>query len=347
MLTKAKFAGKLLKSNLGLFTPYELNFAITYLCNSRCQNCSIWKRKPSGELTLQEIEKIAEKMPFMQWIRLTGGEPFLRKDYVDIVRALSKNPIYALSTPTNAIMPEITYSKVSEVLEFFKAKYIITVSLDGDEKMHDSLRGVPGNWKKAVSLYSKLKLLSKNKKNLSVYFGYTIYPGNAGGFFQTFAAVKKQIPGIKINDFHVNIFQMSDIYFGNTSVKTPKDYAKQAVEEIDNILKARSTSGLVDMVERKYLILAKKYIQTGKAPMKCNILDLSCFLDPMGNVYPCIAYNRKIGNVRDSDYDIKKIMMSEAAKSANKDAKNLKCPNCWTPCEAHQLLLARVIKCLY
>ena len=153
MFAKTKLGLKVLKNNMGLSTPpYQLNFAITFWCNSRCTFCKIWEMKPKNELTLEEIDKFTKNASYIQWVRLTGGEPFVRPDYVDIVRTFYKNcpDIYLLSSPTNAILPDQIYDKIAKVLEFFDRKYIITVSLDGDKEMHDRVRGIEGNFDSAM-----------------------------------------------------------------------------------------------------------------------------------------------------------------------------------------------------
>ncbi len=336
---------KIAATNIGFSMPYQLNFAVTYLCNSRCTFCNIWKLKPENELTLEEIEKFAKKIGFMNWVRLTGGEPTLRKDYVDIVRVFGRLPgLYVITTPTNSMMPDEIYEKVEQVLEFFRKKFVITVSMDGTEEVHDRLRGVAGNWNRAVGLFQRLRELRKKHKNLEVFFGYTIYPENAGIFGKMFNDVQEIIPGITADDFHVNTYQMSETYFHNAEKQAPSDFAEKAAKEIESILLLRKNRGVIGSVEKRYLLMALGYLRNGAAPIPCNILNTSCFVDPSGNVFPCLIFNEKLGNLREADYDLKKILNSEQAKAAKEKTEKLRCPNCWTPCEAHQLILSNWLK---
>jgi radical SAM protein with 4Fe4S-binding SPASM domain len=64
----------------------------------------------------------------------------------------------------------------------------------------------------------------------------------------------------------------------------------------------------------------------------------------MGNVYPCTVFDRKLGNIRDYNYDLKKILTSETAKKVRKEIEADRCPQCWTPCEAHQMILSNWLK---
>lgn len=348
MLKEIKLFYKFFTTNLGFSNPYQLNFAITYRCNSRCKFCSIWKIKKRKELTLEEIEKIAKNSRFIQWLRLTGGEPFLRKDYLEILRSFYNNctGLYLVSTPTNAIASNISYKTIKKVLEFFDGKYIISISLDGDEKTHDYLRGIKGNWKNAINLYKKLFKLKEKYKNFSLVIGYTIYPRNVGLFEKAYEAIKSELGDkISINDFNFNIFETSNIYYHNLGIEKTKEYMNAARKEIEKILKMRKKEiDPINLIQERYLKLALEYLKNGKTPIRCNILNLSCFIDPYGNVFPCTVFGKKLGNLRDVDYDLNKIFNSKKSKEIKRITMSLKCPNCWTPCEAHQLIVSNLIR---
>jgi len=347
VMSGLKLAFKVFSTSLGFFNPFELNFAITYKCNSRCEICNIWKEKRTDELTIEEIEKFSKKINFIHWIRLTGGEPFLRKDYVNIVKTLNENlsDLYLITTPTNGLLLDLIYEKVKNVLNFFKKKYIITVSLDGPKEIHDKIRGIKGSWEKAVETYKKLKELEKGYKNFKVFFGYTISPLNIGLFEKTIEEVRKLIPEITAKDFHINLFQVSEVYYKNKDVKIEESFFKNAQKELDSILKLRVKSkNYIESIENKYMKLGKEYLKTKKIPIKCNVFNLSCFVDPFGDVFPCTIFNEKLGNLRKNNYDLKGILTSEKTKKIVKKIIDNKCPQCWTPCEAHQIILSNWLK---
>jgi len=347
MIPEIEIASKFLLTNIGLSFPYQINFAITYKCNSRCKFCNIWRIKSKNELSLEEIKKIASKSKFINWIRLTGGEPFLRHDYVDIVKTFKENckGLYIISSPTNAIAYDLTFNAVNRVLKFFRKKYVITISLDGYEELHDKIRGIKGNWKRAIKLYKKLSKIKEKYSNLEVYFGYTIYPENLGEFEKTYESVKSEIKDISPNEFNINLFEVSGVYYHNLNMQKTNDYVKGATEEIKNILRLRKKRlSSIDIIQQKYLELAIKFLEKRRTPIRCNILNLSCFIDPYGNVYPCTIFGEKLGNLRENDYDLKKILNSKKVKKIKKITFDLKCPNCWTPCEAHQLIISNLLK---
>jgi len=346
VMSQLKLFKKVISTKLGFFDPFELNFAITYKCNSKCKICNIWRSKSKNELSLKEIEKISKKISFIHWIRLTGGEPFLRKDYVDIVKILHENipNIYLITTPTNGLLSDLIFEKVKNVLKFFDKKYIITVSLDGPKKIHNYMRGIKNSWEKSIETYKKLKSLEEKNKNFKVFFGYTICAYNVGFFKQTLSEVKNKIPEISVNDFHINLFQTSSIYYKNVDQNIGKNYIKNTQKELDDILKLRGKpKNYLESIETLYLEYGKKYLETSKIPIDCTIFNLSCFVDPFGNVFPCTVFERKIGNLRNNNYDLKKILLSENARNAKKEIIESKCPQCWTPCEAHQMIIGKLV----
>lgn len=344
-----KLSYKLMKTSLGAFSPFELNFAITYRCNSKCKTCNIWRLRPKNELSLEEIKRFVKNIKFIHWIRLTGGEPFLRNDYTNIVKNMNERlDLYLLTTPTNGLLPSLIEKRVKEVLRFLNGRYVITVSLDGPQKTHDFIRGVPGNWKKSLETFKRLKKLESLHRNFKVLFGYTISPFNVGKFEETVKAVKSYFPSVSQKDFHINLFQLSEVYYHinpeNIRNVNLVKFSKAATQEIKRMLPSRRRLGIVEFVEKKYMHLGIKYLKNFNTPITCNVYNLSAFIDPYGNVYPCSIFNKRLGNLRERDYNLLEILTSEKSLTVRKLIKEKKCPQCWTPCEAHQMIMSNWLK---
>ncbi|MBS1949109.1 MAG: GTP 3',8-cyclase MoaA [Bacteroidetes bacterium] len=124
----------MLKDRFGRIHDY-LRISITDKCNLRCTYCNpvdLPKGYFSGctKMTVAEIEKMASL--FVQQgikkIRLTGGEPLVRKDAREIIERLSKYPV-ELTITTNGVF-------VHEYIDVFKAAGIksVNVSLDSLNK---------------------------------------------------------------------------------------------------------------------------------------------------------------------------------------------------------------------
>ena len=111
--------------------PLSLTVSLTYKCNSRCRTCHIYNKKVH-ELTLEEFDKTFRSIgPGPYWFTFSGGEPFLRKDIVDICKSAYTNCRPGIiNIPTNGILYDIIPEKVDQIVRNSPdTEIIINVSL--------------------------------------------------------------------------------------------------------------------------------------------------------------------------------------------------------------------------
>lgn len=114
--------------------PFSVHFYVTEKCNFQCRMCNIWRRT-SKEMTITEIEQCAKILKELKVpnIVVTGGEPFLRPDIVDIVSVLHRYG-FSVRIQTNGTL--VTEEKIKALAE--AGLRDITISLDTlDEKKFD------------------------------------------------------------------------------------------------------------------------------------------------------------------------------------------------------------------
>ena len=341
-----KLGATALRSNFTeLAKPYKLTFSMTYWCQSRCLTCSIWEIRPKNELTLQEIQEFAKKNNSFQWIELTGGEPFMRSDVVEIAKAFYENckDLYIITMPTNSLCnPDLVTRKIEEMLNLGIPRLSITLSLDGYRELHDKIRGVKGNFDRVMEMGKRLHELQKRHKNLFFIFGYTMSSYNQGMLEQTYQEVKKELPFITHNNFHMNVGQISEIYYHNIGANVSPEKNALAKEIREFVSKRSFEVGTIPIMEGAFLRKLVNYAETGETPVKSKSLDASLFLDSYGNVFPSIMWSRKIGNIRDTNYDLTPIWHSAEADEVRKLVKEGKEPKAWTACEAYQALAGNI-----
>ncbi len=156
---------------------YYLRLSITDVCNFRCTYClpNGYQATPERQsfLTLDEIRRVGQAFVSMgtRKIRLTGGEPTLRKDFIEIAENLTAlNGIEQLALTTNG------YRMAKEVDAWKKAGITsINVSVDsldprmfhqitGENKFADVMRGID----RAFDVgYEKVKVNSVLMKDLN------------------------------------------------------------------------------------------------------------------------------------------------------------------------------------
>ncbi|MBN1794796.1 MAG: radical SAM protein [Candidatus Omnitrophica bacterium] len=343
MTRTCALAAKILATNVKrLSFPYKLTLIVTYNCNLRCRMCNIWQRPVSNEFTLDEYERFFSRSHDFNWVNMSGGEIFLRRDLLDIVKIITSRcrDLYLLDFPTAGLMTGKVIETVGAILRLNIKKVLVTVSMDGPPRLHDEIRGVPGAWEKATDTFLELRKMSSKK--FGVYFGVTISGFNQDALFDTVAALTQKIPGLTYRDIHVNIAHLSSHYYGNDA-RIAAEHRK-VIDVINAFRRAKGRPWLhpVLALEDYYLKKAPQYIRTGKRPLCCQALESSVFIDPHGDVFPCSIYDRKLASLRDVDYDLAAIWNSENARRLRAEIVQGACPHCWTPCEAYQSIFAHL-----
>lgn len=134
--------------------PLTVSFEVTYACNARCKHCHL-----GGPIPNEKRAKPEEYAALCRTIRpvvaqVSGGEPLLRKDLEEIIRAL-KDPRQApliVVTTNAALLSRKRYQSLKEA-----GVYEFSVSLDYPDERHDEFRQIPGLFQKIHDLVHELK----------------------------------------------------------------------------------------------------------------------------------------------------------------------------------------------
>jgi len=313
--------------------PWKLTLATTWLCNHRCGHCRIWERRPDGELTTAELQRLFECNPSIRWLDLTGGEPTTRADLPDVVRAATRllPRLVLLHFPTNGALPDRAVAAAKAALDRRPPQLILTVSLDGTPEVHDRLRGTDGAWDSAIETFARLRELS----GVSVVLGMTLTADNAGTAAACFAHARRALGRLDRSEMHFNVAQRSEHYYGNFHMPLPP--ASEVEGELEAFGASRSLHPTA-LLERSYRHLVPRYLETGRSPVRCGSLAASAFVDPTGVVYPCITENRPLAELRELDFSLAEVW--RRTREARDDVVAGRCAGCWTPCEAFPSLMS-------
>jgi len=319
--------------------PFNYTFSVTFKCNSRCKTCNIWKlyeNTKGKELNTDEWEMVIKNLgdaPF--WITLSGGEPFLRKDIVDMVESINTyNKPGIINIPTNGILRNIP-DKIEEILEILKnsnTKLVINYSIDGIGELHDEIRGVKGNWEKVLDSYLRTKELKNKYDNLVVGIHTVISKWNVDKLPEIAKYLMNNLkPDQYITEIAEERFEMEN--FENKPTPNPKDYEVAInflIKEIEENLKENRWGGLSKITEsfriEYYKYVRDLYLGINNG-MKSYAGFATCQISPVGDVWECAVYATKMGNLRDFDYDFKKLWNSKQAWEVRERVKKEhKCP---------------------
>jgi radical SAM protein with 4Fe4S-binding SPASM domain len=339
----ALLAGRLARANVSrLSYPLKLNLALTYWCQYRCKTCNIWQRKPTDELTTEELLTFVGSNPSVSWLDVTGGEIFLRDDLADIFDAIvgTWKDLFILHFPTNGFLTNQIVALAERVAASRVPHVIVTVSIDGDEALNDEVRGIKGGFRRQVDTLNALRRI----RGIRAVAGMTLSRHNVGRVQDTFAAIRAECPGLELSDFHVNFAQVSEHYYANAedAVVAPRDGA------IRDLRWYRGQRGMAhtpaDWVESRFLADLERFLDTGRTPMPCHSLRSSCFIDPWGTVFPCISYSKPLGRLRDTGMQLTPIWNSDSVRTTQREIWSGDCPQCWTACEAYHSILGNVVR---
>lgn len=144
---------------MSISNPFEffIQWHLTEKCNLRCRHC-YQEERGSDEMPLPEIKKtIAETadminewseaygIRFSRSMNVTGGEPFLRHDLLDILREIKKHEFTVYLLTNGTLLDPARTRMLADI-----GVDGVQVSIEGPERVHDSIRG-PGSFRAAAS----------------------------------------------------------------------------------------------------------------------------------------------------------------------------------------------------
>ena len=144
---------------LGFVRPYVVSWNLTYRCNLACEHCYLdaggaplvgtENFADRSELGTDEcfrvIDEIAAFAPECLTI-LTGGEPLLRRDILEIVRRASERGLWVVVGTNGVSITENVARRLAEA-----GARGLSLSLDAlDPDSHDRFRKVRGAWRNTV-----------------------------------------------------------------------------------------------------------------------------------------------------------------------------------------------------
>lgn len=303
--------------------PIHLTFFVTRRCNSRCPFCFYLKStdhppENSPELTLDEIERISRSFGSLLWLAFSGGEIFLRRDLAEISRTFYRNnrPSVMLF-PTNGLLPQIIRDTVLEILEACSESVItVKLSLDGIGEEHDRVRNTPGSFEKTIETYRLLGGLLEGHPNFELGINTVFCSENQDHM----DSIIDYVQGMgQINTHTISLVRGNLLQEGYKNVDIGK--YRHAISRLEANLKAggaktyRFRGGRIkaaqDILQRD---LIRRTMEEQRRMIPCYAGRLNLVLTEDGEVYPCEILRDSLGNIRDFDYDIGRLMKGEKAK---------------------------------
>ena len=314
------------------FRPYKLLLELTEYCNSKCQTCYIWKNDgpPKQEINLEDLERLlADYGKNLFWVSLSGGEVTLYKNFDELILLLKRYcpNLKIVTFTTNALKPEKSLACALKIKEQGYDTFV-TISLDGDEKTHDFVRGVEGNHRLALKTH---QLLTDNR--ITTHFGLTISRFNLD-FFKN----------LSTEDF--TNYRAISFEHGGGIYKTASGAGAQALlPAIDKVIDLYKVKKISDLIEFIYIKLARLFFSEGKEalPIPCEVIASNLHISPKGEIKPCM-YLPALGQIKTDR--LSQVLKSPLAHDLRTKALKGQCEKCWMNCYAPHSIMRHPIKSL-
>ena len=259
-------------------------FELTYKCNLRCIHCFNEGLKIS-ELNFRQVCRIIDKLldQGCLYFLFTGGEPFLREDFLDIY-LYTKRKGGIITIYTNGTLIDNSALKIFEKYPPRK----IEISIYGAEtSTHDFVTRVSGSYEAVRKVIYKLKAM-----NINFSLKTMVMTVNKKEFWKIKKFAEKLGVGFRYDP--VILPQRSGRDFNLVYRLAPEEFFK----EIEIKDKER-----MDTYLKKWQRL-DKYRAPNSTIYTCSGGRWSCSVDPEGKIKPCIFNS--------SGYDLLKGTMKEA-----------------------------------
>src|SRR4030042_5770885 len=172
--------------------PQAVSIEITHHCIAKCVMCNIWK-----------IPREVPILSIADWIRLlasdffsdlreldvTGGEPFLRKDLLDLfigiceLKQSNLKTLKSIAVTTNGFLTSRVLEYTEKILQRLGDKHIDLVmvcAMDAIGEIHEKIRNYKDAWLRVNKTIEGLKRLREKFPNLIIGLKTTILPVNVG-----------------------------------------------------------------------------------------------------------------------------------------------------------------------
>jgi MoaA/NifB/PqqE/SkfB family radical SAM enzyme len=153
-------------------TPPFLILFVNSICNLKCEHCFYWDSlNKRDDLTFHEIVALSRDLGPIENLNLSGGEPFLRREFAAIVQQfVDHNGVRQVYVPTNGWYTAKTIAALREVLADPRLWYFVCeLSLDGTRDYHDKFRGAKGSFDRAMDTYDALAELQQEDSRLRIH----------------------------------------------------------------------------------------------------------------------------------------------------------------------------------
>jgi MoaA/NifB/PqqE/SkfB family radical SAM enzyme len=308
-----------------------------YSCNYRCVMCDLRLRDQElrgrglRELDTAGMKKVLSSFAALgtSGIGFTGGEPLLRKDIFELLAYTKASGMISHLNTNGSLLDE------ENVRRILAAKVdSLNISLDGARAAtHDSLRGIPGAFARAVEGVERVNTLRKREgARLRIKTVAVLQEGNVD-----------EVPDLVrlAEDLGVDCIEFiprQQFLSRPDRSPAPAPAFLKKIEQVSQYLLGQEHGKVRIENSRTHLRLFPASFRNEPSPLKCYAGYNSLAVDCYGEVYPCVPwYNwrRSAGNVRDKG--LADLWYSKGYDEVRREVRS--CRSCYLNCQAELNIL--------
>lgn len=320
--------------------PRVLTYTVSFACNARCEMCDSWRKPREDELTTDEVARIFREFPRMDAVRLTGGEPFVRRDLTEIAGIAHRElrPFF-LHVTTNGFLTD-------RIVEFCEERprdqrLFVLVSVDGVGDKHDRVRGHVGAWEKAMAT---LEALAPRRKELRLTLGVNQTVVDREGAAH-YPLLRDHLAPLGIVPRVVMAYEQSATYDTRRELdlmptergklETFGDFGEDDIRALIEAVEGdQKRLPLAERWTRRYYLAGLRERLLGEPGAvhrvpPCVALSSHLRLFPDGTVPTCQFDTTRVGSLREQSFEE---LWWGADSEAGRERVRA-CPGCWAECE--------------
>jgi MoaA/NifB/PqqE/SkfB family radical SAM enzyme len=323
--------------------PFFVLF-INSICNMKCEHCFYWTAlNKRDDLTFDELVALSRSLGRIENLNLSGGEPFLRKEFADIVlQFVRHNGARQVYVPTNGYFTDRTVAALEQVLkEPALDLFVVELSLDGMPEFHDTFRVARHSFRKAMETYDALAELQRRDPRLRIHSISTATQVNMGEIRKLTTYLYERCPRM---DHHNLAIIRGDRK--NKSLTGPNlQQYRELYDYIQRLWAPREAGRYGSLVEPMLQWGKVRTIEEDRQVVPCLAGRISGVVYANGDVSVC-EIHKPIGNLRQKSFP--EIWYSEEARALRESVRRKEC-HCttevflWSSITYQPLQLARAL----
>ena len=295
--------------------PFQIIFYPTSRCNAFCSHCYNYHREVETskdvELSLEEIDKITRKLGHVKALTVSGGEPFLRTALKEIVQLFYENSgVRYVSLHTHGYFTKRVVETVRALMEELDGlTLILCTSIDGPQKLHDEIRGVPRGFDRMVETIKQIEEMKAEFPKLFILSSTIFSASTQKNYFETIGFVRREFKTVKPSACFIR-GEAKDLKEKEVDHSFYEEYLSYCQNNVDRTVKLFSAMALKETLESMVAQVVLNNHLEQRQTVPCQAGRKLLVIYENGSVYPCETLKENFGNLRDVDYDINQLLFS-------------------------------------